>query len=42
MTMNYERLYSLLACTLETFMLHELQNTENPEKWLNNKTGRRI
>ena len=41
-TMNDDRLYSLLSCTLETLILDELQNTEILEKWLNNKTCRRI
>jgi hypothetical protein len=41
-TMSDERLYSLLSCTLETLILNEMQNTEILEKWLNNKTGRRI
>ena len=27
-TMNDERLYSLLSCTLETLLLDEIQNTE--------------
>ena len=40
--MDDERLYSLLSCTLETSILDELDNTEILEKWLNNKTGRRI
>ena len=41
-TMNDERLYLLLSCTLETLILDELQNTKILEKWLNNKTRRRI
>ncbi len=31
-TMNDERLYSLLSCTLETLILDDLQNTDILEK----------
>ena len=41
-TMNDERLYSLLSCSLESLIFDELQNKKILEKWLNNKTGRQI
>ena len=40
--MDDERLYSLLSCALETSTLDKLDSTEILEKWLNNKTHRRI
>jgi len=40
--MDDERLYSLLSCALETSILDKLDSTEILEKWLNNKTHRRI
>ncbi len=40
--MNDDRLNSLLSCTLKTLILDEMNNREILEKWVKNKTGRRI